>query len=56
MPGIEDLSPRDGRPLWIPVVVVRDSGKACVCYHPWQDDTGCACVLPPFPEEVTDDV
>ena len=57
MPGIEDLSPQDGYPVWIPVVVVRDSGKACICYHPWRDDDGCACVLPPFPEkEVADDV
>ena len=33
-------------PLWIPIVVIRQSGKACICYHPWSDDDGCECDLP----------
>ena len=34
-----------GRPVWIPVVVIRESGKPCICYHPWRDDEGCHCDL-----------
>lgn len=31
---------------WIPILVFRNSGKPCICYHPWFDDEGCRCNLP----------
>lgn len=35
-----------GQPVWVPVVVIRASGKPCICYHPWANDEGCDCNLP----------
>ena len=31
---------------WIPIMALRNSGKPCICYHPWSDDEGCTCDLP----------
>ncbi len=45
-------------PLWIPVAIVRDNGRACVCYAPYDDPSvnldpwvppdHCTCDLPPY--------
>ena len=43
---IEDLQPQYGQPVWIPVMTLRNSGKPCICYHPWSTDEGCDCDLP----------
>ena len=43
------LTPQDGRPLWIQVVVMRDDGRACICYAPHDED--CTCDLPPYAEQ-----
>lgn len=43
---VADLLIRTGPPLWIPILVLRASGKPCICYHPWRDDEGCHCDLP----------
>jgi hypothetical protein len=31
-------------PVWVPVVVSRDDGRACICYAPHDED--CTCTLP----------
>jgi hypothetical protein len=32
------------KPLWIPVVVLREDGRPCICYAPHDED--CECALP----------
>jgi hypothetical protein len=29
---------------WVPIVVYRDDGRPCLCYHPHDDE--CRCELP----------
>lgn len=45
-----DLLVRDGFPLWIPIVVIRTDGKACICYADHNDDCDCSLPLDAAPD------